>query len=118
MAEINGRVFVGTFNKDFFSLDPGTPLPRGSSELWYSDNVALSNPTGTWQQMALPLDWGLWNYGIRTMEVGDKKLFLGTASNMVAPDLTLISTLIPLSPGTEVWTIRNTAVAPTGKSGK
>lgn len=44
MAEINGRVFVGTFNKDFFSLDPGTPLPRGSSELWYSDNVSLVEP--------------------------------------------------------------------------
>ena len=63
--------------------------------------------------MALPLDWGLWNYGIRELEVADKMLFLGTASNMIAPDL--ITKPVPLSPGTEVWTIRSTVVAPTGK---
>jgi len=102
MAEINGRMFVGTFNQDFLSN-----LPRGEAELWYSDDST------NWQQMALPLDWGLWNYGIRTMEVGNKMLFLGAASNMVAPDL--ITKPVPLSPGTEVWTIRATAVAPTGK---
>jgi hypothetical protein len=102
MAEINGRMFVGTFNQDFLSN-----LPRGEAELWYSDDSI------NWQQMALPLDWGLWNYGIRTMEVGNKMLFLGAASNMAAPDL--ITKPVPLSPGTEVWTIRATAVAPTGK---
>jgi hypothetical protein len=102
MAEINGRLFVGTFNQDFLST-----LPRGDAELWYSDDSI------NWQQMALPLDWGLWNYGIRTMEVGNKMLFLGAASNMIAPDL--ITKPVPLSPGTEVWTIRATAVAPTGK---
>ena len=104
MAEINGRLFVGTFNQDFIGA-----LPRGSAELWYSDDSI------NWQQMAMPLDWGVWNYGIRTMEVGDKgkQLFLGSASNMIAPDL--ISEPIPLSPGAEVWTIRSTAVAPTGK---
>jgi len=102
MAEINGRMFVGTFNQDFL-----TNLPRGEAELWYSDDSI------NWQQMALPLDWGLWNYGIRTMEVGNKMLFLGAASNMIAPDL--ITKPVPLSPGTEVWTIRATAVAPTGK---
>ena len=102
MAEINGRMFVGTFNQDFLSN-----LPRGEAELWYSDDSI------NWQQMALPLDWGLWNYGIRTMEVGNKMLFLGAASNMAAPDL--ITKPVPLSPGTEVWTIRSTAVAPTGK---
>ena len=102
MAEINGRMFVGTFNQDFLST-----LPRGEAELWYSDD------SSNWQQMALPLDWGLWNYGIRTMEVGNKMLFLGAASNMAAPDL--ITKPVPLSPGTEVWTIRSTAVAPTGK---
>jgi len=104
MAEINGRLFVGTFNQDFIST-----LPRGSAELWYSDDSI------NWQQMAMPLDWGVWNYGIRTMEVGDKgkQLFLGSASNMIAPDL--ISEPIPLNPGAEVWSIRSTAVAPTGK---
>lgn len=105
MAEINGRVFVGTFNQDFL-----TNLPRGEAELWYSDDSV------NWQQMALPLDWGPWNYGIRTMEVGNKMLFLGAASNMVAPDL--ITKPVPLSPGTEVWTIRSTVVAPTGKKKK
>jgi len=35
------------------------------------------------------------------------------ASNMVAPDL--ITEPVPLSPGTEVWTIRSTVAAPTGK---
>ena len=102
IAEINGRVFVGTFNQDMMNS-----LPRGDAEIWYSDDSV------NWQQMALPLDWGLWNYGIRTMEVGNKMLFLGAASNMVAPDL--ISQPVPLSPGTEVWTIRSTVAAPTGK---
>jgi hypothetical protein len=94
MAEINGRVFVGTFNQDMsFTSDA---LPRGVAELWYSDDSI------NWQQMAMPLDRGLWNYGIRTMEVGNKLLFLGSASNMVAPDL--ITQPFPLSPGAEVWT--------------
>jgi hypothetical protein len=105
MAEVNGRVFVGTFSQDYLST-----LPRGDAELWYSDDSV------NWQQMALPLDWGLWNYGIRNMEVGNKLLFLGAASNMVAPDL--VAKPVPLSPGTEVWTIRTTAVAPTGNSGQ
>lgn len=92
---------MGTFDKNFF-----TDVPRGSAELWYSDDAV------NWQQMALPLGWGLWNYGIRVMEVGNKQLFLGSASNMVAPDL--IATPIPLNPGTEVWSVAGTAVAPTG----
>jgi hypothetical protein len=102
MNEINGRVFLGTFNADFLNA-----LPRGSAELWYSDDNI------NWQQMALPLDWGLWNYGIRTMEIGNKQLFLGSASNIVAPDVTFPpGSSTPLSPGTEVWTIRTNAVAP------
>ena len=105
MAEINGRIFLGTFDDNFL-----TSLPRGSAELWYSDDGE------NWQQMALPLDWGLWNYGIRVMDVGNRMLFLGSASNMIAPDL--ISQPIPLSPGAEVWTIRDTVVAPTGKGRK
>jgi hypothetical protein len=104
MAEINGRTFIGTFNQDFL-----VTVPRGSSELWYSDDGR------NWQQMALPLDWGLWNYGIREMEVANKMLFLGTASNMIAPGLTVLGDGTFLSPGAEVWTIRSTVVAPTGK---
>ena len=104
MAEINGRIFVGTFNQDFV-----TELPRGGAELWYSDTPLV------WQEMILPLDFGPWNYGIRNMELGNKLLFLGTASNMVAPDL--ISQPIPLQPGTEVWTIQQNVAAPTGNKG-
>ena len=104
MAEINGRTFIGTFNQDFL-----VTVPRGSSELWYSDDGA------NWQQMALPLDWGLWNYGIREMEVANKMLFLGAASNMIAPDVTVLGDGTFLSPGAEVWTIRETVAAPTGQ---
>jgi hypothetical protein len=103
MAEINGRTFIGTFNQDFL-----VTLPRGSSEFWYSDDGA------NWQMMALPLDWGLWNYGIRELEVANKMLFLGTASNMVAPDFKALGNGTYLSPGAEVWTIREQVVAPTG----
>ncbi|MEN9728348.1 MAG: hypothetical protein RL434_2714, partial [Pseudomonadota bacterium] len=103
MAEVNGRTFLGTFNKDFF-----VTLPRGSSELWYTDNGQ------DWQQHALPLNWGLWNYGIRTLEFANKMLYLGTASNVVAPDLQLLPDGSVLSPGTEVWSIRATAVSGSG----
>lgn len=97
MAELNGRTFVGTFNTGFLSQ-----LPRGSAELWYSDDSI------NWQQMALPVDFGFWNYGIRTMTFANKQLYLGTASNVVAPDL--ITQPVPLSPGAEVWSIKaNTA---------
>ena len=105
IEEVNGRVFVGTFNQDFVA-----ELPRGSAELWYSDDSAI------WQQMALPLQFGLWNYGIRTMEVGSGRLFLGSASNMIAPDLApkdapyWLRKL--LTPGTEVWAIRTKDAAP------
>ena len=101
MAQVNGRTFVGTFNKNFFAQ-----LPRGSSELWSTADGL------NWQQQALPLSWGLWNYGIRTMETANKQLFLGTASNIVAPDLTLNTDGTPLSPGAEIWTIRSNVVAP------
>ena len=66
--------------------------------------------------MALPLQFGLWNYGIHTMEVGSGRLFLGSASNMIAPDL--VPKDAPswlrklLTPGAEVWTIRTKDAAP------
>lgn len=97
MAEIDGRVFLGTFNTSFFGN-----LPRGSAELWYSDDET------SWTQMALPLDFGFWNYGIRGMVVANRQLFLGTASAIVAPDL--IEQTTPVSAGLEIWSIRsNTA---------
>lgn len=101
MQQVNGRTFLGTFNKDFF-----TALPRGSSELWYTDDGV------NWQQQALPVDWGLWNYGIRNMEVGNSQLFLGTASNVVAPDRVLNVDGSVLTPGAEVWNIKSSIVAP------
>jgi hypothetical protein len=59
-----------------------------------------------WEQIPLPSlleGWGIWNYGIRNMEVGGAKLcggdklFLGTASNLFAPDaMELIEWIIAL----------------------
>ncbi|MBZ5582662.1 MAG: hypothetical protein LAQ30_10760 [Acidobacteriia bacterium] len=40
----------------------------------------------------------------------DKQLWLGTASNMIAPGLPDI--LLPLSPGAEVWSIKANDVDP------
>jgi hypothetical protein len=99
MAEYDGRTYVGTFNTGF--LDNA---PRGSAELWYSDD------TTNWRQVPLPLGFGFWNYGIRTMLVSDKRLYLGTASNIIAPDLLI--PLLPLSPGAEVWSVDVDKVAP------
>lgn len=101
MQQVNGRTFLGTFNQDFF-----VTLPRGASELWYTDDGV------NWQQQALPLDWGLWNYGIRNMEVGNNLLFLGTASNVLAPDSVLNTDGRLLTPGAEVWNIKSSIVAP------
>jgi len=99
MAEYDGRTYVGTFSTGF--LDNA---PRGSAELWYSDD------TTNWRQVPLPLGFGFWNYGIRTMLVSDKRLYLGTASNIIAPDLAI--PLLPLSPGAEVWSVDVNKVAP------
>jgi hypothetical protein len=104
ITELNGRIFVGTFQQNFAAA-----LPRGSAELWYSDDDI------DWRQMALPANFGVWNYGIRTMDVGHKALFLGTASNMVAPDLTMGGDGTVLSPGTEIWSLRASVAAPTAK---
>jgi hypothetical protein len=93
MAELNGRLYLGTFNQDFQS-DP----TRASAQLWYLKSQ------GPWQRLALPTDIGLMNYGIRSMEIGNGQVFLGTASNMMAPDP--IAGLDFLTPGTEIWTIR------------
>jgi len=99
MVEYGDRTYVGTFNTGFLNN-----APRGSAELWYSDDTA------NWRQVPLPLGFGFWNYGIRTMVVADKRLYLGTASNIVAPDLLI--PLLPLSPGAEVWSVDVDKVAP------
>lgn len=79
MAELNGIIYLGTFSTDM--LNPDT-LPRGSAELWSSDSQGI-----TWNQQPTPLGFSPLNYGIRTMEVGDGHLYMGTASNMLAPDI-------------------------------
>lgn len=93
MADFNGRLYLGTFNQDFTS-DPTV----ASAQLWY-----LEGQVG-WQKAPLPKDFGPYNYGIRNMEIGNNQLFLGTASNMLAPDA--IPGFDSFKPGTEVWTIR------------
>jgi hypothetical protein len=105
MAELDGHVFVGTF--DLGLLDDG--FPRGSAELWMSDAAEEH-----WQQVALPASFGPMNYGVRTMAAANRQLFLGTASNMVAPDLTVPGVTTFASPGTEVWSIRDGAILPPG----
>ncbi|MDC1198847.1 hypothetical protein N8071_00525, partial [bacterium] len=105
MASVGDRLFLGTFNTGFIDN-----LPRGQSELWYTDDGE------NWTQEPLPLGWGPTNYGIRTMVFGNRQLFLGTASNMVMPDVPDI--LDPLSPGTEIWSIRDTKVNKPGNGKK
>ena len=93
MAEFNGRLYLGTFNQNFSTL----PL-SASAQLWYSDNRI------DWLKANLPKDFGPTNYGLRTLEVAGGQLFLGTASNMLAPDS--LPGLEPYKPGAEVWTLR------------
>jgi len=99
MNEYLGRIYLGTFSEDVFGV-----LPRGSAELFYSDDAV------SWQQKAMPVSFGLWNYGIRTIEKGtDGRLYFGTASAIIAPDFTPAGGdfLAPLTPGTEVWSIKS-----------
>lgn len=93
MAEFNGRLYLGTFNQDF-TANPTS----ASAQLWYSDNKI------DWQKAALPKNFGPLNYGIRNLELGNNQIFLGTASNMLAPDL--IAGFESFQPGAEVWSIR------------
>jgi len=107
---VNGRIFAGTFNPATI-----TEIPRGTAELWYSDDGV------NWTQYPMPIGWSWLGYGIRNMLVGDngKALFLLSATNMVAPDLVPFDN--PLRAGTEIWQIRDTKVAsPSGgtKKGK
>lgn len=119
MVDFDDRLLMGTFTL------PGKP------ELWaYMGD-------GDWMQVALPgylEGFGLWDYGIRNMEIGDGQLFLGTASNLLAPDADqlvdmlaglidpdlILSDYLPgecldrwIGPGTEIWAARGTcAVIP------
>jgi len=109
MAEIDGRLVAGTFNPATI-----TEIPRGTAELWYSDDGM------DWFQYPMPIGWSLLGYGIRDLVTGDsgKTLFLLSATNMVAPDIVEFDN--PLSAGLQVWAIRDTkVVSPSGgKRGK
>lgn len=93
MAEFNGRLYLGTFNQNF-SIIQVNP----SAQLWYTDNRV------DWVKATLPKDFGPTNYGIRTLEPGGNQLFLGTASNMLAPNG--LPGFEWYQPGTEVWSLR------------
>jgi MYXO-CTERM domain-containing protein len=107
MVDCGEKLLMGTFTLTV----PGL----GQPELWsYTEE-------GGWEQVALPgylEGWGLWDYGIRNMEIGDGRLFLGTASNLLAPDADQLASLlldgpgcsIPpellhrlIGPGTQIW---------------
>ena len=100
-------LFMGTFNSltfevplvalDLFtggSLGAGLPMPPAQdlyrnikvspdprSQLWMTQDGLH------WVQVALPLRWNFWDYGIRNFETANGKLYLGTASNLFAPEL-------------------------------
>ena len=105
IEEFEKIAYMATFNSDFLGdasigdlgdidlseIDPSLLINFVSAkpEMFYSTD-GLS-----WEQIPLPSlleGWGIWNYGIRNMEAGGEKLcggeklFLGTASNLFAPD--------------------------------
>jgi hypothetical protein len=98
MEEHENKLYLGTFNTELLS----NAVPRGSAELWMSEDDGI-----TWQQQPMPLRFSLLNYGIRTMAVGDGELFMGSASNMLAPDLLAeipqLPGIINIGAGAEVW---------------
>ena len=103
MARFKGKLYMGTFTSDFltdldldFSDAADLVNIKGSAQLWRSTDGWI------WFRVALPmLGFGVWDYGFRNMEVGNrgKTLFLGTASNLFAPDADeLIAYLLSLFP--------------------
>jgi hypothetical protein len=108
MSELNGQIYLGTFNTDMLNSDV---LPRGSAEIWTSADNGIN-----WQQQATPLGFAPLNYGIRTMEVGDGHLYMGSASNMLAPDvlsnLPNLPNLFNIGAGAEVWRLGDPVVRP------
>ncbi|HPR51991.1 MAG TPA: PEP-CTERM sorting domain-containing protein [Deltaproteobacteria bacterium] len=132
MEEWNDKLYLGTFNDGLFSgiYDP-VPIPLdGRGQLWCSDGT-------NWSQVVDDGFGSRFNYGIRTMTVtSDNRLVLGTASNMMIPDPSIInpyfmsllgnidgvditalsSQLASLSSdnwiGAEVWATKNGSQAP------
>jgi hypothetical protein len=138
MAQWDGKLFLGTFNSSFVdaylnsngNLLANIPL-EGAAQLWSSQD-GFTN----WKQVSMPkkCGWGIWDYGIRNMEVandflGRSILFMGSASNLFAPDAgelinlvggsSAIWNLIPqntqltdkvlapiIGPGTEIWAVQ------------
>ena len=122
IEEFEKIAYMATFNSDFFGdaslgdlgdidlseIDPSMLLNFVSAkpEMFYSTDGL------NWEQIPLPSlleGWGIWNYGIRNMEVGGEKLcggnklFLGTATNLFAPDANeLIELIIALIASGEI----------------
>jgi hypothetical protein len=102
MAEFEGKLYMGTFTSDFLSaldggggLDLGGDLDLGDVDLSWIDLLTPSAQLWSscdgrnWEQLRLPMfGFGIWNYGFRNMAVGEdgSGLFLGTGSNLFAPD--------------------------------
>jgi hypothetical protein len=95
MQEFQGMLYMGTFTQDFLfrlpdffsrpenilEFDPA--LLAGSAQLWRSNDGLV------WERETNPAaGFGIWDYGFRDMVVGNNgtQLFLGTASNLFAPD--------------------------------
>ncbi|MFV8816491.1 hypothetical protein [Haliea sp. E17] len=96
MSEQNGRLLVGTFNPSTLPT-----LPKGSAELWTSDDGV------NFFQYPMPLDWSLLGYGIRDIVECDN----GKATCLLSATLMPAASLLgiegsPLRPGLEVWKIR------------
>jgi len=72
------------------SIRTSRPTPLGQAH-----NCGIRPVKVRGKKMALPTDFGLMNYGIRSLEIGNGQIFLGTASNMLAPDPIADSTFWP-----------------------
>jgi len=141
MADYNDMLYMASFTQpdwDLASADIDSDIASLLSmvtkpELWVLDG-------DEWVSTKLPgfiEGWGIWDYGIRNMEVGNDTLFLGTASNLFAPDgdemiIMILQSLLDdpnicltewielhsdlfnrlIGPGTEIWAAKDSSTNP------
>lgn len=139
MVDYNDKLYMATFTApDLDLVSDGVDSSIidflgliSKPELWVLDGEE-------WVTTELPgylEGWGIWDYGIRNMEVGNDTLFLGTASNLFAPNgdefmNMLLATLSPgmdfstwtgqysdlinrvIGPGTEIWAATEASSVP------
>lgn len=82
MKEFNGELYLGTFNDGLYG-GKFSPLPiplDGRAQLWSSADGK------NWKMLEGDGFGAPFNYGYRTMEVSDGRLFVGTASNFFIYD--------------------------------